>query len=257
MWKKWTAIAFLTALFLTLLSACTGPQLLCTTPTCPVAHWPMNEVNGATLVQDVVTNPIFNHGLPKPGPVAAWPGFTGPTSVTGHMNGALYFPGNGATYVEVPSTPDLNLGYGSFYLEAYVAPVQCGANAYYPILDKWDAAGQNGYTFYLEGMGPGQVRAALRLGGATFASSTSFAANFQPPATGTWTRVAVKVDGGNGVFYVNGNPAGTFTAPSGSTSNTLPLWLGALHTPPSGLFHCEIGLDEVKLEKINPTFSTP
>jgi len=256
MWKKWTALALLAALVLAPLSACT-PQQLCTTSTCPIAHWPMNEGNGATQVQDVVASPIFNHGTPQPGPVAAWPGFTGPTSVTGQVNGALYFPGNGDTKVEVPSTSDLNLGYGSLYLEAYVAPVQCGANAYYPILDKWDATGQNGYTFYLEGVGPGQVRAALRLGGATFTSSTNFAANFQPPSAGTWTQVAVKVDGTSGVFYVNGSPAGTFTAPSGSISNNLPLWLGALHTPPSGLsLHCEIGLDEVKIGKINPTFST-
>jgi len=256
MWKKWTALGLLAALVLAPLSACT-PQQVCTTPTCPIAHWPMNEGNGATQVQDVVASPIFNHGTPQPGPVVAWPGFTGPTSVTGQVNGALYFPGNGATKVVVPSTSDLNLGYGSLYLEAYVAPVQCGANAYYPILDKWDATGQNGYTFYLEGVGPGQVRAALRLGGVTFTSSTNFAANFQPPATGTWTKVAVKVDGPNGVFYVNGSPAGTFTAPSGSTSNNLPLWLGALHTPPSGLsLHCEIGLDEVKIDRINPPYST-
>jgi hypothetical protein len=255
MWKKWSAFALLAALVLAPLSACT-PQQVCTTPTCPTAHWPMNEINGATQVQDVVASPIFNHGTPQPGPVAAWPGFTGPTSVTGQVSGALYFPGNGDTKVVVPSTSDLNLGYGSLYLEAYVAPVQCGVGAYYPILDKWDATGQNGYTFYLEGVGPGQVRAALRLGGGTFTSTQTFLANFQPPSTGTWTQVAVKVDGTSGTFYVNGNLAGTFTAPSGSTSNTVPLWLGALHTPPAGgVIHCEIALDEVKVGKVNPTFS--
>ncbi len=254
MWKKWTALGLLAALVLAPLSACT-PQQVCTTPTCPIAHWPMNEGNGATQVQDVVASPIFNHGTPQPGPVVAWPGFTGPTSVTGQVSGALYFPGSGATKVVVPSTSDLNLGYGSLYLEAYVAPVQCGANAYYPILDKWDATGQNGYTFYLEGVGSGQVRAALRLGGGTFTSTQTFPANFQPPSAGTWTQVAVKVDGTSGVFYVNGSPAGTFTAPSGSTSNTLPLWIGALHSAPTGLYHCEIALDELKVGKVNPTFS--
>ncbi|WP_027883390.1 LamG domain-containing protein [Meiothermus rufus] len=243
----------LLALAAGLLAGCSGPQMACTTPICPVAHWPLNEAPGATSVQDLVANPLFNTGTPKPGPVAAWPNFTGPTSVTGQSGGALYFPGNGATYVEVPSTPDLNLSYGSLYLEASVAPVQCGAGAYYPILDKWNSA--NGYTLYLEGAGTGQARVALRLGGGTFTSSQTFPANFNPSnSSGTWTQVAVKVDGTSGVFFVNGNPAGTFTAPTGSTNNPLPLWIGALHTPPSG-FHCEIALDELRVGKVNPIYS--
>jgi len=238
-----------------LLFACTGPVAGCNTPICPVAHWPLDEAPGATSVQDVVANPIFNQGAPQPGPVVAWPNFSGPTRVSGQVNGALYFPGNGDTWVEVPSTPDLNLNYGSLYLEAYVAPVQCGAGAYYPILDKWHATTQNGYALYLEGVAMGQVRLAFRLGSGTFFSSTSFPANFQPPSTGTWTKVAVKVDGTSGVFYVNGSPAGTFTAPAGATTNSLLLWLGALHTPPAGQFHCELGLDEVKVGTINPIYS--
>ena len=238
------------------LASCSGPSLVCTSPICPVAHWPLNEAPGATAVQDLVTNPLFNTGTPKPGPVVAWPGFSGPSAVSGQSGGAFYFPGNGATWVEVPSTPDLNLSYGSLYLEAHVAPVQCGANAYYPILDKWDLASANGYTLYLEGVGPGQVRVAFRLGGGTF-TSTPFSASFQPPSAGTWTKVAVKVDGTSGAFYVNGNLAGTFSAPSGSTTNTLPLWIGALHTAPTGLNHCEIALDELRVGKLNPVFSTP
>ncbi|WP_199489933.1 LamG-like jellyroll fold domain-containing protein [Meiothermus sp. QL-1] len=235
-----------------LLAGC-SPQAACTTPICLRAHWPLNEAAGATGVADMVTNPILNTGTPKPGAVAAWPNMTGPMAVSGQVAGGLYFPGNGATWVEVPSTPDLNLGYGSLYLEAFVAPVQCGAGAYYPILDKW--GGSNGYTFYLEGTGLGQVRAALRLGGSIFTSTQSFTANFTPPSGGIWTQVAVKVDGASGVFYVNGNPAGTFAAPGGSTINTLPLWIGALHTPPGGMGHCEIGLDEVKIGTINPIYS--
>lgn len=245
----------LLALAAGLLAGCSGPQMACMTPICPVAHWPLNEAPGATTVQDLVANPLFNTGTPKPGSVVAWPGFSGPTSVSGQSGGALYFPGNGDTYVEVPSTPDLNLSYGSLYLEAYVAPVQCGAGAYYPILDKWDPAGANGYTLYLEGVGSGQARVALRLGGGTFTSSQTFPANFQPPSTGTWTSVAVKVDGTSGTFYVNGNPAGTFTAPAGTTANTLPLWIGAVHTAPAGLFPCEIALDELRVGRVNSTFS--
>ncbi len=237
------------------LASCSGPNQACTTPICPVAHWPLNEAPGATQVQDLVANPIFNTGTPKPAPVAAWPGFSGPSTVNGQSGGAFYFPGNGNTWVEVPSTPDLNLSYGSLYLEAYVAPVQCGAGAYYPVLDKWDQTSGNGYTLYLEGVSPGQVRVAFRLGGGTFTSTQTFSANFQPPSTGTWTKVAVKVDGTSGAFYVNGAPAGAFTAPAGSTSNALPLWIGALHTAPTGLYHCEIALDELKVGTVNPIFS--
>jgi hypothetical protein len=142
MWKKWTALGLLAALVLAPLSACT-PQQVCTTPTCPIAHWPMNEGNGATQVQDVVASPIFNHGTPQPGPVVAWPGFTGPTSVTGQVNGALYFPGNGATKVVVPSTSDLNLGYGSLYLEAYVARCSVGPT---PISPSWTSGTLRGKT---------------------------------------------------------------------------------------------------------------
>ncbi|RIH89692.1 Concanavalin A-like lectin/glucanases superfamily protein [Calidithermus roseus] len=235
-----------------LMAGC-SPAAPCTTAICLVAHWPLNEAPGATSVADVVANPIFNQGAPKPGPVAAWPSFSGPTQVSGQVGGALYFPGNGNTWVEVPSTPDLNLSYGSLYLEAGVAPVGCGALAFYPVLDKWDQATQNGYALYLEGVSSGVVRAAFRLGNQTFFSN-SFSANFNPPSSGTWAKVAVKVDGTNGAFYVNGSPAGTFTAPSGVTNNTLPLWLGALHTQPSGLF-CEVALDEIKIGTINPSYS--
>lgn len=117
---RWTALGLLAVL----LAACTGSQQACTTPICLVAHWPLNEAPGAMAVQDLVANPIFNTGTPKPGPVAAWPGFSGPSAVNGQSGGAFYFPGNGATWVEVLSTPDLNLSYGSLYLEAYVA--RCG-----------------------------------------------------------------------------------------------------------------------------------
>ncbi|AEV15322.1 hypothetical protein TCCBUS3UF1_2730 [Thermus sp. CCB_US3_UF1] len=237
-----------------LLAGCT-PSAQCTTPICLVAHWPLNETAGATSVADQVLNPILNTGVPMPGSVQGFPGSGGPLAVSGQVGGALYFPGNGASYVRVPHTPDLNLGYGSLYLEAWVAPVQCGLGAYYPILDKWDASTNSGYALYLEGTGPGQVRVGFRLGGSAFFSSTSFPANFTPPVGGTWTQVAVKVDGNSGSFTVNGAPAGTFAAPSGSTTNSLDLWLGALHTPPSGKVHCEIALDEVKVGRVNPMFS--
>ncbi len=242
-------------LLIPILSACTGPQMVCNTPVCPIAHWPLNETAG-TSVADVVLNPILNTGTAMPGAIGGFPTATGPWAVAGHSNGALYFPGDGGRYVKVPSTPDLNTGYGGLHLEAWVAPVQCGAGAYYPILDKWDTASQNGYSLYLEGMGPGQVRAVLRIGTSTFTSTTLFPANFDPStSSGTWTHVAVTLDGPYSSFKVNGSPAGTFTAPTGTTTNNLELWLGALHTAPTGLYHCEIALDDVILGELNPTYS--
>lgn len=237
----------------TLLNACTGPSLVCTSPTCPVAHWPLDELPGATSVADTVLNPIYNTGAPKPGAVQNLFNPGGPWSVPGHTGKALYFPGNGDSYVEVPSTPDLTPA--RFILSAWVAPVQCGAGAYYPVVDKWDPNTGNGYALYLEGVGPGQVRPAVRLNGATFTGTTSFTANYNPNTnTGTWTEVKVKVDGTMGAFFVNGSPAGTFTAPTG-LSNHIPLWMGAMHQAPSGMFYCEIGLDEVRLDEIPAIFS--
>lgn len=253
--RKLSFVVFYTAAFVVLapaLVACTGPQMACNTPVCLVAHWPMNETSG-TSVADVVANPIFNVGTAIPGPIASFPGTGGPWTVTGHSNGALYFPGNGNGYVKVASTPDLNT---VSHFEAWVAPVQCGAGVYYPILDKWDAVTQNGYTLYLEGVGPGQVRAVLRIGANTFISNATFPANFNPSTSaGTWTHVAVTLDGPYSSFKVNGSPAGTFTAPSGTINNSVELWIGALQTAPTGLNHCEIAVDEVKIGKLNSTSS--
>lgn len=241
-------IPFLLALA-ALLGACNPrPQMVCNAPfpgACSdphVAHWPLNETPGATSVADTVANPIFNTGTAKPGPVQSIPNPGGPWSVQGHTGRALYFPGR-VSYVEVPSTPDLTPA--RWILAAWVAPVQCGAGVYYPVVDKWDPTTQKGYSLYLEGVGSGQVRVALRLNGSTFTSTTSFPANY-----GTWTEVQVKVDGTMGSFFVNGTPAGTFTAPTGSLANSTPLWIGALHEPPPGMGHCEIALDEVRLDKI-------
>lgn len=237
------------------LAGCAGPQAACSGPVCPIARWPMNETSG-NAVADGVANPIFNTGQAMPGPIGPLPGGQGPYAVTGHAQGALYFPGNGSRYVRVPSTPDLNPSYAFLHLEAWVAPVGCGAGAYYPILDKWDAITQNGYALYLEGVGAGQVRAVLRVGTSTFTSSTPFPANFNPGnGTGTWTHVAVTLDGPYSAFRVNGIPAGTFLPPAGTASNGLELWLGALHTPPAGLYPCEIALDEVVLGRLDASSS--
>lgn len=88
-------------LFLTLLLAACSPSPVCPGLTCPVAHWPLNEAPGATSVADVVPNPIFNTGTAQPGPVQSLFNLGGPWSVPGHTGGALYFPGNGASDVEV------------------------------------------------------------------------------------------------------------------------------------------------------------
>ncbi|WP_423247931.1 LamG-like jellyroll fold domain-containing protein [Thermus neutrinimicus] len=73
--------------------------------------------------------------------------------------------------------------------------------------------------------------------------------------TGTWTHVAVTLDGPFSSFKINGNPAGTFTAPFGMTSNSLDLLLGAPHTTIPSSVPCGLLLDDVKIGRLNPANS--
>jgi hypothetical protein len=91
----------------------------------------------------------------------------------------------------------------------------------------------------------------FRINSSVLTSTTTLPANYDPIAgTGTWTKVAVKVGVGSSntvTIFINGTPDGTFTVPSTNVANSLPLWIGALHTPPSGQLHMEIALDDVKV----------
>ncbi len=216
-----------------------------------IAYWKLDETPGSSTIADSVANPVNNHGTTQPGPVTSWGNFTGPVTVSAAVNRGLYFPGDGSIRVEVPNTADLNPK--TFYLEARVAPVICGAGVFYPIVDTWDSNTGAGYTFYLEGE-PGNVaRPKLRMLGNTFAATATVPANYDPTTnSGAWTRVGVSVDlgAGTGTFFINGTAAGSFTfAPPSTPSliSPLSLWMGAAHTNPTAMW-CEIGLDEVFIQ---------
>jgi hypothetical protein len=211
----------------------------------------MDDAVGATVVSDSAALPIPHPGQAQPGAISTWGNFTGPKSLPGNNGNALYFPGNGSIKVEVANTPDLNFLGGSFFIEAWVAPVGAGPNTFCPILDKWDASSNTGYGLYLEGTATGQARVVFRINSSVLTSTTTLPANYDPIAgTGTWTRVTVKVSVGSSntvTIFINGTPDATYNVPSTNVANSLPLWIGALHTPPSGQLHMEIALDDVKV----------
>jgi hypothetical protein len=139
----------------------------------------------------VVASPIFNHGTPQPGPVVAWPGFTGPTSVTGQVSRALYFPGNGATKVVVPSTSDLNL---SYFQVAFRCPDVSGVQFYVSLDLRRSELGSNL-----------MVRCPV-----TYASPTAAVTGSVSPSLGSGTAFSAR----GAVSFSGGSFAG-LTAPTG------------------------------------------
>ncbi len=221
----------------------TGP---CATPPPQgmVAWWPLDEPNGATIVNDLA---LFNNqGVPKPGGQV---GISGPAPVTGEVQGALYFTG---PYVEVPPQAELDFGSGNFSIDAWVRPVDCshgGGGVLSPIVDKFN--GTSGFSFYLDQPTVGAAHLYLNINGSTFVSS---GINGTIPTLGpaTWSHVAVTVTrppSGSAVvtFYINGSATGTFTpptGPTGSVTNTVPLWIGKTRIA-GGV--CETAIDELEL----------
>ena len=211
-----------------------------------VAWYPLDEQDGATAVTDIAPPPgsiVNNVGTPKPGPVGAG----GPTPVAGQVAGALYFTG---PYVEVPPQAELDFGRGDFSIDAWVRPVDCshgGGGVLSPIVDKFNGP-TTGFSFYLDQPTVGVAHVYLNMNGSTFVSSGS---NGTIPTLGsaTWSHIAVTVarplsGTAVGTFYINGLPAGTFTPPAGSVTNTLPMWIGKTRVPGGS---CEIAIDELEI----------
>lgn len=210
-----------------------------------VAWWNLDEGTGANIVDD--TAGFNNQAKPKPLGVV---GFGSPESVAGKVHGALYFA---AGYLEVAPQMELDFGNGGFTIDAWIKPVDCpppGGTRLSGIVDKSSAT--TGISFYLNQLTVGLGRLYLKMNNSpVFASSGP---NGTIPTLGSsppWTHVAVTVSRPSvipprtfGTFYINGLPAGTFSPPSGTVTNLLPLWIGKSRLP-SGV--CEIAIDELEL----------
>jgi hypothetical protein len=161
------------------------------------------------------------------------------------VNGALFFYG---PYVDVPNHAELDFGTGDFSIDAWVRAVQCGPAFLSPIVDKFDPSTDIGFSFYLEQNPAGTAFLKLRINAATFTSANPFPAGANPlQNTGQWVHVAVAVNRTTGgTFYINGAPAGTFTPPAGSVTNTVAMLIGEIR--PAGP-RCEIAIDELELFK--------
>ncbi len=212
-----------------------------------VAWYPLDELGGATVVNDIAPPPdsLFdNAGTPQPSPVGT---SGGPAPVTGRVGGGLYFYG---PYVDVPSQAELDFGAGDFSIDGWIRTVRCLPGVLSPIVDKLDTGTNTGFSFYLDQNPPSVGFLDLQINGSTFTSAGSLAANSNPILNtgGPWVHVAVTVSRSNGpavgTFYINGSPAGTFSPPIGSVTNALSMEIGRMRLPGGS---CEIAIDELEL----------
>ena len=211
-------------------SAPTPPDTCLPPPLGMVAWWPLDETSG-NMVFDEPQAGGNNNGMTMPGPI----GGGGPTSVTGKVDGALYFPG---PYVEVPDHPDLNFPNGSFSIDGWVNPVLVGSTLISPIVDKRDVSAALGYALYIQ-----DSRLKLAINNIGFQSSPAI-------TYGAWQHVAVTVDGSITPYavtlYINGAPVAFTGTPSPlGITNSLPLWIGK--TRVSGVGFGEIAIDELEI----------
>jgi uncharacterized repeat protein (TIGR01451 family) len=226
-------------------AAVASAQLNITCPPCVVpppgmvGWWPMDEANGATIVNDIAS--FNNQAIPKPtGQVG--PG--GPSAGPGQVLGALFFAG---PYLEVAPHPELDFGPGDFSIDCWVKPVDCshGTGGFFsPIADK--LSGTTGFAFYLDQPSLGVAKLYLKIN-----NQPAFVSTGTIPITSSlaWSHVAVTVSHpasgpAIGRFYINGIPAGTFTPPPGSVTNTAPMWIGKTRIPGG---NCETTLDELEM----------
>ncbi len=208
------------------------------------AWWPLDELPGATSVNDIA--PGFNDvGTPRnPYGAPTSIGTSGaPVPVTspplsfpsGMVDGALYFYG---PYIEVAHSPDL-LFDGSFSIDAWVWTAQCGSALRSPIMEKFDWNASKGFSFYIRQDPPGTCKLFFKMNTSTFVSQGDF-----PAQTAVHVAVSIDYPTGVGVFYINGTPAGSFTPPAESITNAAPLRIGTVASPAA---LCEVALDEVQI----------
>ena len=136
-------------------------------------------------------------------------GATPVTFAPGHIGSAFAF--NGQSYVQIPSTPSLQIT-GPITLSAWINATSLGGR----IIDKTTVNTSNGYLLDTWG---GNLRVIA-------GPHTVVTPGILP--TGTWTHVAATWDGSSVKLYVNGALVHSqATTSSPIPSNTLPLLIGA------------------------------
>jgi hypothetical protein len=191
------------------------------------AWWPLDEAAGAlAALEPVAQNHAFYRGSP--------------TAVTGVVSGGLSFDGVD-DYLEATDDVWLNFDTNDGSIDAWVfLPTDSDIRS---IVDKFDSPNNVGYALSASNnnaltfqMGDGSI-------------TGSFVSTGSVPMS-QWAHVAVTFDRdmpGGGVFYINGQPAGTFD-PSpiqGSIDSNEPLWIGRSHG--SGQPYFRGKMDEVNL----------
>ena len=119
------------------------------------------------------------------------------TSVVKYGTGSLYFDGTG-DYLQVPSTPNTNLGAGDFTVECWFYQLSAKLASFISLNG---ALAGNGYAF---GASSTTNRIWWYATSAQITSSTNFSYN-------TWTHIAVVRSGSTTTMYQNGISVGSFT----------------------------------------------
>lgn len=210
-------------------------------PSSMVAWWPMNDVTGAPIVDDIVGT---HDGNPKPNGLVGSP--DGPDPVSGKVGGALRYLFSPNRYAEVTNAPGLNFGNGPFSIDAWIN-TDMGTQTE-PIVDKIGALlnATSGYSLSIQGSN-NVYKLTLGIG---IGNTVQFLQGPQITA-GQWNYVAVTVDPTGSpptaTLYV-GNATSGFNALNGNigsanTTNTLDLLIGYNPSNP----HVDIMIDELEV----------
>ena len=164
-----------------------------------VAHWKLDETNGATAVDSVggLDGTLIN----------------GPLWTTGQLDGALDFDGTN-DYIEVPHSSDLNLQ-SAFTVTAWI--YNDSMSDAYRVISKETNGLNDNYWIALQA---GELWAGV--GGSFFNAPATFEAN-------TWYHIAVSFDDADNQvsIYVNGELSQEYSTSATISSNTDPLYIGS------------------------------
>lgn len=230
-----------------------------------MAWWPLDDATNQTVVLDWAG---ANHGTPRDtnnatipvGIPTLWqlpdPGVFGgalqPVVVdpnTSPPRGAFFFS---STYIEIQHHPSLNIGTNGLTITLWIWPTMgMGQGLPQPLVEKFNVVSTNGYSLYLDTLGPTNFVLKMNLNGTVVAGPT-FATSM---ATSDWRFVVARVSS-NGLVTLDvcdmfGNCTNTTgpTVPNFVTTNLARLWLSrSAVASPTGIVHAvRVGMDEVEV----------